>query len=224
MPRSARIDVGDYVYHALNRANGRLQIFDSSDEYLQFERLLIETKELTGMRILAYTLIPNHWHLALWPRNDGDLQQFMHLLTNSHTRKVHAQTGTNGSGHLYQGRYKSFLVDSDNYLLTLIKYIERNPVRAGLVARPEDWQWGSAWIRINGTTEQKKRLDLPPTDLPTNYLAWINRADKEDDLLSIRTSVNKSVPYGRETWVGNMVNVFHLASTLRNPGRPKKGV
>lgn len=221
MPRVARVDVGDEIYHVINRANGRLQIFNTDEDYRLFEQLLLETKEITDMRILAYAIMPNHWHLVLYPRNDGDLQTFMHKLSNAHTRKVHALTDTNGSGHLYQGRYKSFLVDSDNYLLAVIKYVERNAVRAKLTRQCEDWRWGSVWRRVYGTAGQKRLLDELPIDLPDDYVKWINTMDKEDDLKIIRNSVNKSVPYGRDTWVENMVSRHHLESTLRSPGRPK---
>ena len=221
MPRVGRVDVGGEIYHVINRANGRLQIFNTEADYQLFEQLLLETKEVTDMRILAYELMPNHWHLVLHPRNDGDLGLFMHKLSNAHTRKVHARTNTNGSGHLYQGRYKSFLVDSDNYLLAVVKYIERNAVRAEFVRLCEDWRWGSAWRRIRGTVEQKKLIDEMPIDLPDDYTKWINTADKPDDLHAIRISVNKSVPYGKEQWVEKMVSKHHLESTLRSPGRPK---
>lgn len=221
MPRVARVDVGGEIYHVINRANGRLQIFDSDADYRLFEQLLLETKEITDIRVLSYELMPNHWHLVLNPRNDGDLSLFMHKLNNAHTRKVHALTDTNGSGHLYQGRYKSFLIDSDNYLLAVIKYVERNAVRAKLVHRAEEWRWGSAWLRINGTNEQKMLLDELPIDLPNAYVKWINTIDKEEDLKTIRNSVNKSVPYGRDTWIDAMVSKHHLESTLRTPGRPK---
>ncbi len=127
------------------------------------------------MRILAYTLMPNHWHLILQPVLDGDLGIFMHRLTNSHTRKVHAETGTNGSGHLYQGRYKSFLVDNDAYLLTLIKYVERNQLRAKLVDRAELWQWGSVWARVFGSQKQKKLLSGLPVSLPDKYVLCKDR-------------------------------------------------
>lgn len=221
MPRVARVDVGEEIYHVINRANGRLQIFNNDEDYCLFAQLLLETKEVTDMRILAYELMPNHWHLVLYPRNDGDLSLFMHKLSNAHTRKVHALTDTNGSGHLYQGRYKSFLIDSDNYLLAVIKYVERNAVRARLAHHAEDWRWGSAWLHINGTNEQKKLLDESPIELPDNYLKWINTVDKTEDLKTIRNSVNKSVPYGRDTWVEKMVSKHHLESTLRSPGRPR---
>lgn len=222
MPRLARVDVGDYVYHVINRANGRLKIFESNKDYLLFERLLKKAKEEIDMRILAYVIMPNHWHLVLYPRNDGDLGTFMHRLSNAHTRHVHVLTNTIGHGHLYQGRYKSFLVDNDQYLLTLIKYVERNPVRAKLAGSCENWRWSSAWLRLNGTDEQHKLLNEPPTPLPDNYRSWINTSEKEEDLTKLRTSVNKGVPYGMDRWIDKMVDKYELESTLRSAGRPKK--
>jgi putative transposase len=221
MPRSARTDIGGEIYHVINRANGRLRIFNDKDDYLLFEHLLADAKELTDMRILAYVIMPNHWHLVLYPRKDGDLGTFMHRLTNAHTRQVHAKTKTNGAGHLYQGRYKSFLVDSGKYLLTLIKYVERNPVRAKLVRACENWQWGSAWRRIHGSSREMKLLDPSPEPFPHRYRNWINTPDMAIDLERVRTAVVKGVPYGGEHWVLKMVKKYHLESTLRLPGRPK---
>ncbi|QQR65357.1 transposase [Candidatus Kaiserbacteria bacterium] len=222
MPRCARVDVGGEVYHVLNRANGRLKMFETDADYLLFEEILNEVKELIDMRILAYTLMPNHWHIALYPRNDGDLGTFMHRLTNAHTRKVHAKTNTNGSGHLYQGRYKSFLVESDNYLLTLIKYIERNPVRSNIVQYPSEWRWGSAWRRGKGTLNQQALLAPLPVPFPTNYHTWINELDAEVDLIDIRNAITRGVPYGGESWVDKMIDIHELHSTVQAIGRPRK--
>ena len=173
------------------------------------------------MRILSYVIMPNHWNLLLYPKNDGDLSRSLGWLGTAHTRRYHTQTGTIGGGHLYQGRYKSFLVENDTHLLTVLKYIERNPVRAHLSKRPEHWQWGSAYRRINGTLLQKKLLSDSPTPLPRNYRQWINTPEPSEDLAMIRTSVVKGVPYGRESWRDRMVEQYKLASTLRKPGRPK---
>lgn len=222
MPRNSRVDVGDNVYHVINRANGRSKIFNAKTDYRMFEELLQGTKELVDMRILAYVVMPNHFHLVLYPRTDGDLGSFMHRLSNSHTRKVHAVTKTNGAGHLYQGRYKSFLVNTDEYLLALMRYVERNPVRAKLVERAEDWQWGSAFRRINGTSVEKKLLSVCPVSLPQDYADWVNTPDDPNQLEAIRSSVVKGVPYGTEGWVNQMVSTYHLESTMRSPGRPKK--
>ena len=222
MPRNARVDLAEYPYHVINRSVMRLKIFDSDDEFELFDNLIKKTCEEHGMRLLAYALMPNHWHFLLYPKKDGDLSIFMHRLTNTHTRKVKSRTKTIGTGPLYQGRYKSFIIQKDRYFLTVLKYIGRNPVRAGLVKRAEDWRWGSAWRRIHGTPKQKNLLAHTPVPLPTNYRSWINTPEPSEELEKLRASVNKGAPYGSESWVEKTVRQFGLGSTLRNPGRPKK--
>jgi putative transposase len=220
MVRVARVDVGDHVYHVLNRAVGRLKIFDADEDYRRFVDLLREAREMTNMRILAFALMPNHWHLLLYPKNDGDMGIFMHWLTNAHTRKVHALTDTTGTGPLYQGRYKSFIAKTDTHLLTVLKYIERNPVRAKLVRQAENWRWGSAWLRLNGPLNQRRLLTETPVELPHNYRSWVNAPDSEKDLEDVRESVNRGAPFGNVRWVEQMVDRHELRSTIRKPGRP----
>ncbi len=174
MGRVARVAVGGEAYHIINRATARLQIFSTSSDFQLFLSLLQEAKDKNNIDIYSFVLMPNHWHLQVRPKNDGDLARFMHWLTNAHTRKFHTLTKTIGYGPLYQGRYKSFLVDSDSYLLTVLKYIERNPVRAKIVKNVEDWKWGSGWIRIHGNKQQKKILSEMPIPLPKNYRTWVN--------------------------------------------------
>ena len=221
MARAARVDVGNHVYHVINRANGRLQIFTNDSFYRDFEYLLSEACELYGVRILAYVLMPNHWHLLLYPKNDGDLATFMGWLSSAHTRRYHSQTKTIGAGHLYQGRYKSFLVEDDVHLLTVLKYIERNPVRAKLSKSPEAWQWGSAHRRLKGSSKERKLLSASPTPLPHNYRSWINYAEPAEELNQIRLSVQKGVPYGGESWRDSMIRKHALDHTTRGAGRPK---
>lgn len=196
MARGPRIDVGDYVYHCLNRANGRVRIFDGDGDYRDFEYLLNEMRESFDMRILAYVVMPNHWHLLAYPREDGDLAASFKWLGTSHATRHHARKETVGTGHLYQGRYKSFLVQEDHHLLTVLKYIERNPVRAGLVQKAEEWRWGSAYRRIRGTPQEQKLLTDLPVDLPRNYKSWINAPEPSEELDTIRHAVNKGVSYG----------------------------
>lgn len=188
MARHPRIDVGDCIYHILNRANNRATMFHSEGDYKDFEYLLSEIKERYGIRILAYTLMPNHWHLLLHPRNDKDLSKALHWLTVSHVRRHHARHDTVGSGHLYQGTYKSSLIQEDKHLLTVLKYIERNPARAKLCKKVQDWKWGSASKRFAG----RMLLDDLPVDLPSDYKQWINRADQAEALKDIRETINKN--------------------------------
>lgn len=106
--------------------------------------------------------------------------------------------------------------------MAVIKYTERNAARAKLVKRCEDWRWGSAWRRIRGTEKQKKLLDPIPVELPEDYIDWINSLEIPEELDRIRQSVNKSIPYGRDDRIGEIVAKYHLETTLRKVGRPKK--
>ncbi len=144
MPRSPRAAEGGLIYHALNRANFRSAIFDDDEDYAAFERVLAQAVARHDMRLLAYCLMPDHFHLVLWPREDGDLSQFMRWLTLTHTQRWHAHHRTAGTGHLYQGRFKSFPVQADEHFLTVCRYVERNPVRADLVGRRRNGG-GAVW-------------------------------------------------------------------------------
>lgn len=223
MPRTTRIDVGGIVYHVINRANARMKIFDRDEDYILFEKVLEEAKEKFDVRILAYCIMPNHWHLILYPKNDGDLQKFMGWLSMTHTQRWHSHHRTAGSGHLYQGRYKSFLVQTNQYLLQLFRYVERNALRAKLVKKAENWRWTSLYRRENGSEKQKKLLGEWPIDTPKNYLYLVNEPHTNTEMESLRYCVNKGKPYGSLAWTRKMIDAFKLESTLRGRGRPKKG-
>lgn len=222
MPRVERTDVGGYVYHALNRANARARIFDSDKDYQLFENILEEAVEKFDMRLLSYCLMPNHWHLVPYPKNDGDLALFMGWLANTHTRRWHTEKGTIGQGHLYQGRYKSFLCQDDNHFFTLARYVERNARKANLVKKAENWRWSSAWIRENGAIKQRQFLAPWPAPAPKDYLNWLNQAQTADEEEAIERAITKGSPYGDDSWTDGVVKRFGLEQTLRTVGRPHK--
>src|SRR5438045_209518 len=145
MPRRLRIATGGIVYHVLNRAVGRGTIFDDDAEYLAMERVIDGTFEILPVRILAYCLMPTHFHLILWPKADGELSEFMRLLTVTHTQRWHAHRHTAGTGPLYQGRFKSFPIEADEHLLIVLRYVERNPLRAKMRERAQMWPWCSLY-------------------------------------------------------------------------------
>lgn len=222
MPRIARVAVGNTIYHVLNRANGRVKIFEGRKEYQHFESLLKEGKDLIAMRILAYCIMPNHFHLVLYPRNDGDLSEFIRWVTTTHVRQRRVATKSVGHGHLYQGTYKSFPIQENKHLIDLIRYVEQNPLRAKLCRRAKHWQWSSLYRREKGSREEKKLLAELPTELPRNYLQSVNMILTDEQLTDLRYSVNKGKPYGAIEWVERMVKEYNLESTLRGVGRPKK--
>ena len=222
MPRPVRTDVGDYCYHIINRANARLPIFFNEEDYILFEKVLEEAKEKYNMRILAYCLMPNHFHFVLYPNKNGGLGKFMQWLTLTHTQRWHQQKNTKGSGHLYQGRYKSFIIEGNNHLLSVIRYVERNPLRAKLVKKAENWKFSSLWRRIYGSDKQKKFLAEWPISEPQNYLSFVNTPQSEEEEENIRLSVVKGKPYGNDSWSMKIIKEFKLESTIRLAWRPKK--
>lgn len=211
------------MYHVINRANARVRIFDNNKDYQSFEIILEEAVEKFDMRLLAYCIMPNHFHLVLYPKNDGDLIKFMGWLTNTHTRRWHTEKDTIGQGHLYQGRYKSFICQNDNHFISLVKYVEQNAKKANLVKKAENWKWSSLWRRENGSIKQKKILSDWPLSIPKDYLSWINEDQTKQEKEVIEKSIIKGNPYGGDYWVANTVKKFGLEQTLRRVGRPKNG-
>ncbi len=143
MGRPKRTAGGGWIYHVLNRANARVTVFEKEEDFAAWEQVPHEAVERSATRLLAYCFIPNHWRLVVWPREDGELSAFVVWLTLTHTRRWHAHRRSRGSGHPYQGRFKSFPVQDDEHFWTVCRYVEWNPLRANLGPRAEAWRWGS---------------------------------------------------------------------------------
>ena len=169
MPRVARLAPGGMVFHVLNRGVGRMTLFEKDGDYEAFERVLEETLEHRPMRLLAYCLMPTHWHMVLWPRADGHLAAFMQRLTITHVRRWQEHRNLVGTGHIYQGRYKSFPVQTDEHFLTVCRYVERNALRGGLVDKAEEWRWASLWRRKYGDLSSRSVLSDWPIDRSTMF-------------------------------------------------------
>ena len=189
MPRRPRADTGGYVYHVLNRAVGRALIFHKDGDYTAFERVLRQAKDKVTIRLLAYSLMPNHFHLVLWPRHDGELSDFLHWLTLTHTMRWHAHYHSSGTGPLYQGRFKSFPIQEDDHLFTVCRYVERNPLRAQLVPRAEAWPWSSLARRAEG--RGLDLLDGWPLPVPLDWRERVNGIETASDLAALRRSVRR---------------------------------
>lgn len=223
MPRPRRRVPGGFVYHVLNRANARRRIFEKDADYSAFERTLAEVQERIPMRILAWCLMPNHWHLVLWPVGDSDLSDYMRLVSLTHTQRWHAHRATAGSGHLYQGRFKSFIVQDDSHFLTVCRYVEGNALRAHLVRRAEEWQWCSLWRDCRQKTDQPPRVDQWPVPRPRDWVSQVNNAATSGEIDSVRRCAQRGTPYGQPVWAQSVAMRLGLESTMRPRGRPKKG-
>ena len=222
MPRTARIAPGGMVFHVLNRGVGRMRLFLNEADFEAFERIIAKTLQTRPMRIVAYCLMPNHWHLVLWPEHDGDLAAFMQKLTITHARNWQEYRRRVGYGHLYQGRYKSFPVESDEHFYQVVRYVERNALRAGLARRAETWRWGSSWRRLHGAAQPHLVLSDWPLPQPASWLQYVNQPQTESELIAIRRSVKRGQPYGGDRWVRATAERLGLQSSLRERGRPAK--
>ena len=221
MARNLRVCPGGCIYHVLNRGNARMQVFAKQWDYEAFEQVIEDGCRRFKMRLLAYCIMPNHWHMVLWPETDGDLATFMRWVTMTHAQRWLAFREAAGTGHLYQGRYRSFLVKEDRHFLTVCRYVERNPVRARLVARAQDWKWGSLWRFTRGKEMPGLQLDWP-VQRPANWEALVNADLASNELETMRSSVKRGSPYGDEGWQELMANSLGLRSTIRPRGRPCK--
>ena len=223
MPRTARQTPGGMIFHVINRGNGRDPIFADDADYAVFEKVLAETQAEVFVRVLSYCLMPNHWHLVLWPLKDGDLARFMQRLTTTHVRRWHLHHDSVGTGHLYQGTYKSFPIEEDEHLYTVLRYVERNAVRPTMVERAEDWTWNSLWRWLHPTEHQEKPILCPwPIPRPKDWVTRVNRALTKKDREAVQASVVRGRPFGSESWQEATAKQLGLESTFRSRGRPKK--
>jgi putative transposase len=210
------------VFHVLNRGVGRMKLFSKDADYQAFEAIVEETLEKRPMRICSYCLMPNHWHFVLWPEHDGDLAAFMQRLTITHARRWQEHRGRVGYGHVYQSRYKSFPVQTDEYFFQVLRYVERNALRANLCDTAESWRWSSLWRHVSGSRQAKTLLADWPLPRPRNWKKLVNDPQTESEVEAIRRAVSRGRPYGDSDWVDRTAKRLGLESTLRLPHRPKK--
>lgn len=218
MPRTARAAVGGVCYHVLNRGNGRAEVFHKPEDYDAFIELMALACDRLRMRVFGWCLMPNHFHLVVRPYDDDDLGRWMQWLMTSHVRRYHRHYQS--EGHVWQGRFKAFPVQSDDHLLTVLRYIERNPLRAGLVDRAEAWRWSSLALRAQ---DPRTKLLAPcPVKLPHNWPTLVNRPQSEAEVQGVRKSIKRGTPLGSAVWQRRTADKLGLESTLRPRGRPRK--
>lgn len=222
MPKTRRVAPGGLVFHVLNRGVGRTRLFDSDDDYAAFERILEETLNIRPMRLLAYCLMPNHWHMVLHPEADGHLSAFMQRLSVTHATRWQRFRRRAATGHVYQGRFKSFPVETGDSFYRVVRYVERNPLRAKLVEDLDQWRWSSFWRHRHGTPQAKEILAPWPLERPAQWKAQVERPQTEAELAPIRRCVERGNPFGSPDWSARMVEQLGLQSTLRPRGRPRK--
>jgi len=222
MPRTKRNCPAGEVFHILNRAVARLTIFEKPEDYAAFMRVLDETWQIVSLPIYAMVAMPNHWYFVVRPETSDQVSEFFRRLTVMHTMRWHAHYKTGGTGHMYQGRFKSFPIQTDGHLLTVIRYVERNPVRANFIDLAEDWQWSSAYVRRR-SLEESRWLAIPDDPaLPRNWRSFVNKVETEAELQSLRNSVKRGLPFGDAQWIKSSAVCPGLESSTRPRERPKQ--
>lgn len=217
MPRTSRASRGGFVYHVLNRGNGQSDVFNKDDDFAAFVSLMREAHEKVPMRLTGFCLMTNHFHLLLWPHTDGDLSRWMQWLMTSHVRRYHRHYNT--SGHVWQGRFKAFPVQSDEHYLTVLRYVERNPLRANLVDRSQDWEWSS--LKPTERSAPEGLISEGPAAKPSQWTRLVNAGQTEAELQLLRKSVSRGTPFGETSWQLATAKTLGLESSLRPIGRPR---
>ncbi len=219
MPHASRVAAGGICYHVLNRGNARAEVFHKDGDYDACLKIIAEASLRNPMRVLAYCLMPNHFHLALWPVKDGDLSRWMHWLLTTHVRRY--QQHYHSSGHIWQGRFKAFPVQEDDHLRVVLRYIERNPLRAALVERAEDWRWSSLHGAVPGHAPLI-HLDAGPAPRGDGWVEAVNSPMFETEVARVRESIRRDRPLGDEIWTLATAKNLGLEYSLHPRGRPPK--
>lgn len=212
MPRLARGLAGGEIYHIINRGNKKAKVFHNDADYEKFIDLVQEAKKITNVKIYSFVLMPNHFHFIVEPLGAEDLSKYMQWLLTSYVRYYNKTYQT--TGHLWQGRYKSFIVQRDNYFLNLLMYIEQNPRRARL----KQWKYVASNSKFN------EFIDTLPVELPSNWQELKEETLNKKDKDKIANAIQRQSPYGKDTWVQEIAKKYDILSTINPRGRPKKKV
>jgi putative transposase len=224
LPRA--IDDG-LIYHALNRGNNRADVFTDDEDRAAFLAALAQTRTRYPFKLLGYCLMTNHFHLLLQPEASQSVSRILQSLTVTHTWRYHKRHRS--SGHVWQGRFKSPVIQDDEHLLVVLRYIEANPLRAGMVADAGDYLWASyqhhglgrpdallspfpEWARLGATESERRR----------RWRGKIRAAQRESELSAVRSSLRTGRPLGQLAWVEHISERLRIDLKPKRRGRPPK--
>lgn len=217
MPRTARAAVAGQIYHVLNRGNNRARVFLDEPDYAFFLKLLARACAKHPVHLIAVCLMPNHYHFVVEPQTDDALASWVHWIMTCHAARFHRRNGS--SGRIWEGRFKDFPVQNDEHLLTVMRYVERNACKAGLVQRAAQWPWGSLAWRTGAYAGIP--LVEPPLALPPNWEATVDAAAGGSAYADFQKSIDRGMPYGEPDWTQRTAQKLGLEHTLRGRGRPR---
>ena len=219
MPRHRRISPDGFVQHVVNRGDHRETIFHKPADFRAFLALIAEAAHRVPMRILAYCIMRNHFHILVWPHAGKDLPGFMQTLMNLHIQRYLRHYKPSSPGHIYQGRYSNSLVQADENLLRVHRYVEANGLAASLVRRAEYYKWSSA--SHHASDPGRPELSPGPIAKTDGWLSYLNAPRPEKEIMMIQRATRRGAPYGSEEWVTEVADRYDLTHTLRPRGRPR---
>ena len=228
MARLARYFVEGQPQHLIQRGNNREPIFVADDDYRFYLECLQEAAERCGSAIHAYVLMTNHTHLLATPEMQSSLPKTMQSVGRRYVQYfnfTYSRTGT-----LWEGRYKATVIDSEAYLLTCMRYIELNPVRAGMVEDPSDYPWSSYGVNALGKHDKLctphslyQRIGRNAVERQKGYQELFRKDITEVELDEIREATNKAWALGNDRFKEKIEALARRRTTPRPRGRPKKG-
>ena len=218
MARLARLDIPGLPHHVTQRGNRRQQTFFCDDDYAAYLYLMAEWCAERGVTIWAYCLMPNHIHLIALPQSEDGLARAIGEAHRRYTRRINFRQ--KWRGYLWQGRFGSFVMD-EPYLLAAARYVELNPVRAGLVLDAADWRWSSAKAHLAGRDDPLVRV-APLLAMAGDWRGFLDSAIPESELRDLREHGRTGYPLGNATFVERLEQTFGRRLRPGKPGRPSK--
>jgi len=218
MSRVARIVVPGFPHHVTQRGNRRADVFYSDDDRRAYLHFLRQYSERHGLAVWAYCLMTNHIHLIVVPQREDSLAK---ALRDAHTvYAMRFNTTTQQSGHVWQGRFYSCPLD-ESHLWAAVRYVERNPVRAGIVSHAVDFPWSSAAAHCGNAADGVLSRDFPPSGVVDDWAQWL-RTENEDDVARIRTTTRTGRPCGGKQFLAQLESLLGRAMHPHKRGRKPK--
>jgi putative transposase len=227
MGRLPRPTENGLVYHALNRGNNRADVFADAEDHEAFLGAIANTQKKYPFRLFGYCLMTNHFHLLLRPGRGQSISRILQSLTIAHTWRYHRRHQT--VGHVWQGRFRSPVIQDDEHLLVVLRYIEANPVRAAMVADPGDYRWSSYQAHGLGRPDpllsplpEFEALGRTPAERQARWRRKVKAAQHQDEIDRVRNSIKTGKPLGTPEFVEAKAHTLGLNLNPRRRGRPRK--
>ncbi len=218
MARLARIVIPGVPHHVIQRGNRRQQVFFGADDYSDYIELMAEWCQKSGVEIWAYCLMPNHIHLIAVPVREESFKKGIPEAHRRYARMINFRN--NWRGHLWQGRFASYPMD-DKYLYYAARYIELNPVRAGIVKRPEDYKWSSAAAHMAGKDDNLVKV-RPLLDRIACWSAFLDEASDDAAIVLLKKCERTGRPLGSQEFIEKLEKISYRKLLPGKPGPKRK--